>query len=212
MTRGSVMKESLASHDSNIREQLFEYLEDKYGKIRIIEEKRTGKARADVVMVTPEAIYGIEIKSDNDTYTRLSGQVKNYDLYYDYNVVAVGSSHGAHIKEHVPDWWGIITIEEIDGVLDFYMLREAQRNPKVKDERKISILWRPELARIQELNKLPKYKEKSKQFVQKKLLEQVPHDILWPQMYEELFQRDYNTIADEIRGYKSYKLSDDVEY
>ena len=196
------MKESLASHDSNIREQLFEYLEDKYGKIRIIEEKRTGKARADVVMVTPEAIYGIEIKSDNDTYTRLSGQVKNYDLYYDYNVVAVGSSHGAHIKEHVPDWWGIITIEEIDGVLDFYMLREAQQNPKVKDERKISILWRPELARIQELNKLPKYKEKSKQFVQKKLLEKVPHDILWPQMYEELFQRDYNTIADEIRQFK----------
>ena len=196
------MKESLASHDSNIREQLFEYLEDKYGKIRIIEEKSTGKARADVVMVTPEAIYGIEIKSDNDTYTRLSGQVKNYDLYYDYNVVAVGSSHGAHIKEHVPDWWGIITIEEIDGVLDFYMLREAQQNPKVKDERKISILWRPELARIQELNKLPKYKEKSKQFVQKKLLEKVPHDILWPQMYEELFQRDYNTIADEIRQFK----------
>ena len=196
------MKESLASHDSNIREQLFEYLEDKYGKIRIIEEKSTGKARADVVMVTPEAIYGIEIKSDNDTYTRLSGQVKNYNLYYDYNVVAVGSSHGAHIKEHVPDWWGIITIEEIDGVLDFYMLREAQQNPKVKDERKISILWRPELARIQELNKLPKYKEKSKQFVQKKLLEKVPHDILWPQMYEELFQRDYNTIADEIRQFK----------
>lgn len=115
----------LTAHDRHIREPLFDYLEDRYGKIRIIEEKRTGRARADVVMVTPDAIYGIEIKSDNDTYTRLAGQVKNYNIYYDYNIVAVGSSHAAHIEEHVPKWWGIITIEDVGGKLDFYTLREA---------------------------------------------------------------------------------------
>lgn len=69
--------EKLIAHDRHIREPLFDYLEDRYGKIRIIEEKRTGRARADVVMVTPDPIYGIEIKSDNDTYTRLARQVKN---------------------------------------------------------------------------------------------------------------------------------------
>ena len=200
------MKEtSLTAHDKDIREPLFEYLEDRYGKVRIIEEKRAGKARADVVMVTPDAIYGVEIKSDKDTYTRLEGQVKNYNLYFDYNIVAVGSTHAAHIKEYVPEWWGIITIEEIDGTLDFYMLREAKKNPKVKDERKISILWRPELARVQEINGLPKYKEKSKLFVQKKLLEKVPHDLLWKQVSEELFQRDYNTIEQEIEGFRRRK-------
>lgn len=76
-------------------------------------------------MVTPDPIYGIEIKSDNDTYTRLVGQVKNYNLYYDYNIVAVGSSHATHIEEHVPKWWGIITIEDVGDKLDFYTLREA---------------------------------------------------------------------------------------
>lgn len=48
--------ESLTAHDSTIREPLFDFLEEKYGKIRIIEEKTIGRVRADVVMVTPEAL------------------------------------------------------------------------------------------------------------------------------------------------------------
>ena len=77
-------------YDRNIREPLFEFLEETYGKIRILEEKRTGSARADVVMITPKLLYGIEIKSDADTYARLSKQVRNYDWYYDRNIVVVG--------------------------------------------------------------------------------------------------------------------------
>ena len=72
----------------------------------------------------------------------------------------------------------------------------------MKDDHKITILWRPELSRLLEKNKLPKYKEKSKQFVQEKLLEKVPGDILWKQAYEELFERDYNTIGEEIENYR----------
>ena len=97
-------------YDKDIREPLFDFLEETYGKIRIIEEKTTGKSRADIVMVAPDALYGIEIKSDADTYARLGSQIKDYDQYYDYNIVAVGSSHGLHISEHVPDYWGIITV------------------------------------------------------------------------------------------------------
>ena len=102
-------------YDKDIREPLFDFLEETYGKIRIIEEKTTGKSRADIVMVAPDALYGIEIKSDADTYARLGSQIKDYDQYYDYNIVAVGSSHGLHISEHVPDYWGIITVEEVDN-------------------------------------------------------------------------------------------------
>lgn len=93
-------------HDRDIREPLFEFREETYGRIRILEEKTMGKSRADIVMVTPEYLYGIEIKSDADTYARLARQVKDYDSYYDYNIVVVGSSHALHIEEHVPDYWG----------------------------------------------------------------------------------------------------------
>ena len=46
--------------DKDIREPLFEFLEERYGKVRILEEKTVGRSRADVVMVIPEKIVGIE--------------------------------------------------------------------------------------------------------------------------------------------------------
>ncbi|MCR4949848.1 MAG: sce7726 family protein [Solobacterium sp.] len=189
--------------DKDIREPLFDFLETAFGKVRILEEKKTGSARADVVMVTADCLYGIEIKSDADTYTRLAKQVRNYNWYYDRNLIVVGSSHAAHVTEHVPAWWGIITVEADEtGMPDFYILRHTDINPRVKEKRKITILWRPELNHLLERNKLPKYKEKSKQFVQEKLLEKVPADILWKQVSEELFERDYNTIEEEIEEYR----------
>ena len=192
--------------DKDIREPLFDFLEETYGKIRILEEKVTGRARADVVMITEEALIGLEIKSDADTYTRLKKQVKNYDMYYDKNIIVAGTSHAAHVKEHVPKYWGIITVEaDKNGNPDFYVLREPQDNPKVKDDRKISILWRIELNNLLAKNNLPKYAQKSKFFVQQTLLERVDRDILWKQAYEELFERDYNTIAETIEEYRKSK-------
>lgn len=47
------------------------------------------------------------------------------------------------------------------------MLREALENPKKKMIHKIRLLWRPELAHIQEINGMPAYKQKSKDFVPK---------------------------------------------
>jgi hypothetical protein len=193
-------------HDKDIREPLFDFLEERYGKIRIIEEKRMGRSRADVVMVTESALCGLEIKSDADTYARLARQVKDYDKYFDYNLVAVGTSHAAHIKEHVPKYWGIITVELVEDKLDFYFLREPMENPHMTWKRKLSILWRPELAQLQAWNQMPKYREKSKAFVVGKIIERMPAKIpeqkLKEQISELLFERDYNTIQETIADYK----------
>ena len=88
-------------YDKDIREPLFEFLEETYGKVRLLEEQVMGQSRADIVMVVPDALYGIEIKSDADSYVRLERQIQDYDRYYDYNYVVVGTKHGAHIAEHV---------------------------------------------------------------------------------------------------------------
>lgn len=192
-------------YDRDIREALFDFLDDLYGKNRILEEKRMGKSRADIVMVTPMAIYGIEIKSDADTYARLKTQVRDYNLFCDYNYIVAGSTHALHIEEHVPNTWGIITVEEVQGKPDFYVLRKPTVNAGMKWKRKLSILWRPELTHIQELNHMHKYKQKSKDFVIDKILETVPKETLQEQICEELFQRDYNTIADVIKEFKKKK-------
>lgn len=190
--------------DKEIREPLFEFLDETFGKIRIIEEKTMGRSRADVVMVMEAALAGIEIKSDADTYERLERQVRDYNSFFDYNLVAVGTSHALHIAEHVPDWWGIITIEEIGGEADFYYFRKMQPNPKrVALKKQAGFLWRPELSHIQELNGMARYKEKSKLFVTEKILETVDPEVLKRQICNELFDRDYSMIADQIAAYQA---------
>lgn len=188
--------------DKDIREGLFNFLEDEYGKIRIFEEKIMGRSRADVVMVTSDSIFGIEIKSDADTYVRLKRQVKDYNRFYDMNYVVVGTSHAAHIEEHVPDFWGIITVEEVDNKADFYILRRPKINPMLDLELKLSMMWRPELAHIQEINLMPRYKERSKAFVIGKILEKIPLETLNVQICNELFERDYDAIGDVIKEYR----------
>lgn len=189
-------------YDKDIREPLFEFLEETFGKVRILEEKRMGRSRADVVMVTPDAVLGIEIKSDADTYARLKRQVRDYDKYFDANYAVVGVSHAMHIEEHVPAYWGIITVELEEENVDFYILRKAAESPKTDRKKKLGLLWRPELAHIQELNGLPKYRQKSKEFVIDKILLKVPEALLQEQISQELFERDYRMIADTIDSYK----------
>ncbi len=193
-------------YDKDIREPLFEFLEEHYGKIRIIEEKQMGRSRADAVMVLPKALCGLEIKSDADTYARLSRQVRDYDRYFDYNYIVAGTKHAHHVEEHVPDWWGVITVELEEGRPDFYLLREAGENPKVDWKRKMGLLWRPELVHIQERNHLPRYRQKSKDFVIDKILLKVPKERLRGQISDELFERDYTEIEENIRAYRKEAL------
>lgn len=191
----------MAIRDKDIREPLFDFLEAEYGKIRIIEEKTMGRSRADVVMVTEDALYGLEIKSDADTYERLSRQVKDYNKFFDYNYVVVGTTHAHHIEEHVPDTWGIITVEqdEKDEIeLDFYILRRPERNIKRDILKKVSLLWRPEMAHILAAEKLPKYSGKNKRYVAKVIADKIPEEKLDRMISEELFERDYTVFDDEM--------------
>lgn len=193
-------------HDEEIREPLFEFLEERFGIVRILEEKMMGSSRADVIMVTPDTLYGIEIKSDADSYQRLASQVKDYDQYYDKNLVVVGTTHAMHIEEHVPAHWGIITVEELDGAADFYMLRRPSPNPEVCWKKKLEILWRPELSVIQERFGMAKYKEKNKAFVLGKIAERIPDRIdeseLSHLVCHLLLERDYTRIEETLSEYR----------
>lgn len=189
--------------DKDIREPLFFFLEETYGRIRIIEEKNMGGSRADAVMVTPDRLYGLEIKSDADSYARLAGQVVDYDLYFDYNFIVVGTRHAMHVAEHVPPHWGIITVEEVEGQADFYILRKPQQHPLEDPRRKLSLLWRPELQHIVERNLPHKYESCSKKQVIDKLAVGVPEETLRWEISEELFERDYTAILDEINRFRT---------
>ena len=179
-------------HDAEIRDDLCDYLETKYGKVRFFDELTMGRSRADIVMVTERGLIGVEIKSDADTYVRLAGQVKDYDRFFDYNYVVAGTSHAHHIREHVPEYWGVITVEEEEKGLDFYLMRAPKENPKARLTNQLSLLWRRELAVLQKENGLYKYPGKSRAYVKGYLLKSVDADRLKAQMIEVLYDRDYS--------------------
>jgi hypothetical protein len=145
---------------------------------------------------------GIEIKSDADSYARLDRQVKDYDLYFDYNYVVVGSTHATGVRNHVPEYWGIISVELIGDRVDIYNVRNASLNPQCDIHRKIRFLWRPELAHIQQLCGLYAYKTKSKDYVRNYLIDSVDEARLNMMISDELFERDYTTIGQEIKEYR----------
>jgi len=202
-------------YDKDIREPLFDFIDSNFGKVRIIEEKQIGKSRADVMLVMDEMLVGLEIKSDADTYARLERQIADYNRCFDMNYVVVGTSHAAHIEEHVPDWWGIITVEEdeeTEGTLserkaDFYILRQPGLNPRRHYEffrkRQLDFLWRPELARIQEKHGLYKYPGKSKLFVRNYVFDSIEEEVLKKEITDELFERDYELAVKQISEYRN---------
>lgn len=214
-------------YDKDIREPLFDFLDEKYGKNRIFEEKQMGRSRADIIMIVENEIIGFEIKSDADTYERLKRQAKDYNKFCDRNYIVVGKSHIRHVSEHIPKEWGIICVQERDAngvvsdnivdveeslyikdnisdkVIEIMEVRAATNGTKSKIANQIKWMWRPELCRILAVNKLPKYKQKSKKFVQDKLLEKVEEKRLKAQMIDELFERDYTLWNDELEEYKS---------
>lgn len=129
-------------YDKDIREPLFYYLEERFGKSRILEELNMGRSRADVVMVLPQRIVGLEIKSNADTYDRLERQVKDYNKFCDSNYIVTGLRHVKHVAGHIPDYWGILCIYEDNRKVIIDEVRPAADNPSVLKASQMSWLWK----------------------------------------------------------------------
>lgn len=180
--------------DNEIRELLFDYIDESDYKLRIYEELKIRSSIADVVVVLEDKLVGIEIKSDGDTYTRLPSQIKDYNHFFDYNYIAVGATHAKQVHKHIPDHWGILAVSQKDNGCCIEEIRTSKPTPRLKVSYQIKLLWRLELNNILNKNKLPQYKQKSKRFVQLKLTEKLTPEKLKLDICDELFERDYTTI------------------
>ena len=178
-----------------LRDALCDFFEERYGKIRFLEEKNIGKVRADMIAVLEDGLCGIEIKSHSDSYTRLADQIKGYNKFCDFCYLCAGSIH-SHADEHIPPEWGLISMTVREGV-SFEIVREPQKSKKDPLKNQLSLLWRSELADILLAEKLPKYTGKSKKFICETLLKKVPPERLKARLCDALFERDYTKFEDE---------------
>lgn len=172
--------------DPQIRDKLFFEIETTSPKIRIFEEVIIGESRCDFYAVT-DKLTGYEIKSDGDSYARLRSQVKSYDKFFDENYLVVGASHRKSAEKHIPEYWGLICVE--DGGIE--TVRAASANPKVKLQNQLRLLWKRELWNILDRYGLQKYRNCSRQYITKKLIDCIDETLLKPEICAELFERDY---------------------
>ncbi|MCR5236669.1 MAG: hypothetical protein K6E34_05645 [Lachnospiraceae bacterium] len=78
---------------------------------------------------------------------------------------------------------------------------------------KITILWRPEFAHIQELNGMFRYADKSKRYVTEKILAAVPAEVLDKQISESEDKRDlmkvFRSFSDNLIA-EEYFFADNI--
>lgn len=147
--------------DQDIRTILHFYLTEQNKSIKntiIVDELniKNGLARVDIAVING-SIHGYEIKSEVDTLNRLANQIGHYNSSLEKISIAFNSSHKEKIFDTVPEWWGVIEVNENYKVLE---LREPKENPLLEISDLLLFLWKDEMIKILEKNEV-KYKKSS---------------------------------------------------
>jgi hypothetical protein len=145
--------------DQDIRTILHSYIAEQNKSIKntiIVDELnvKNGLARVDVAVING-SIHGYEIKSEADTLIRLSNQIEHYNSSLEKITIAVNSNHKEKVFDIVPDWWGVIEVDENSEIVE---LRESEKNPLLSISDLLLFLWKDEMKQILEKNEV-KYKK-----------------------------------------------------
>lgn len=147
-------------NDPRIRLALIPYLKSLTPNLWVRCEMGLNKCVADLVTVSNTELHVYEIKSDVDTTKRLQdrvkrgrygrtytrkGQVTAYSAMADKVTLVVGKVLLAEALELIPEWWGILVADDLDGVVRFTQFRRALDNPDLRWVNVFKFLWRTEL-------------------------------------------------------------------
>src|SRR5262245_47138736 len=65
-----------------------------------------GRVRVDMAVVN-STLHGFEIKSDQDTLSRLAEQQRLFSKVFERMTIVVHGAHLSRALQHVPSWWGV---------------------------------------------------------------------------------------------------------
>lgn len=151
------------------------------GVSRIVQELSLcqGAARVDVAVVNGQ-LHGYEIKSKNDTLERLAGQVEVYSRVLDRCALVVEESHLEKALPLVPEWWGILSVWEVDGEVRMACARQGQDNPEPDSYSLAQLLWQSEALAILTRHDLctTGLEKKARRFLWKRLADGLDHATL----------------------------------
>ena len=113
---------------------------------RIVEELgiERGAARIDVALIT-DRLLGFEIKSDLDTFDRLTNQIHAYNRVFDEVTLVTGRSLMQEAVRLLPSWWGLMVADGgSGGAIELRVVRAAEKNPIQQSLSVAMLLWKPE--------------------------------------------------------------------
>ena len=108
--------------------------------------------RADLALISPTEMIGIEIKAATDRLTRLPRQMAAYDRVFTYCYAIVDERHADAALHATPDHWSVLTGTKTGDCVELLELRPAQRNDNYDPESLVRLLWKDEAAEV--LNQL----------------------------------------------------------
>lgn len=135
--------------DEDIRSALKLALWERDNTAAIIDELPLlrGRGRADLAFVNGE-LCGYEIKSDADSLVRLGTQTEQYQSVFEFVTLVAASKHVKHARNRIPQSWGIIEAEEVEGRILLRERRRPRRNRRIDAAALARLLWKKECLRI----------------------------------------------------------------
>jgi hypothetical protein len=148
-----------------------------------------GARRIDMAVINGE-IAGYEIKSDEDTLTRLSGQVEAYGRVLDRAALVTTDRHLDKATARVPAWWGVFVARQESDTISITATREPCLNHERDPFAVAQLLWRGEaLAILRELGLATGLSRKARHYVWLALTEALPVNDLYSRVRETIKAR-----------------------
>jgi hypothetical protein len=140
--------------DLDIRLALLTYLQGLHAadlETLVVEEVNVcqGLSRVDLCVVNAR-LHGYEIKSQRDTLSRLTSQLRDYGRVFDQVTVVIGLKHLTGVLGELPSWCGIILANWSEGEVTLQLFREARQNLHRDPYSLAQLLWREEALAILE--------------------------------------------------------------
>jgi hypothetical protein len=106
-----------------------------------------GVARIDVAVINGQ-IHGYEIKSEQDTLSRVSSQLEVYSKTLDHLTFVTNQKHLESLNNHLPSWCGIMVANQQAGRVRIKSVRKARNNPNVDPYSLAQLLWKDEVIML----------------------------------------------------------------
>jgi hypothetical protein len=134
--------------EAQIRAQLVSRLHQRHGAdpTTVIRQELglcAGSRRVDLAVINGE-LSGFEIKSDQDTLARLSGQAEVYGRVLDRVSIVTTDKYLHRAVQLLPRWWGVLRAAETGSAVELVEVRAPVRNNDQEPFALAQLLWRDE--------------------------------------------------------------------